>query len=218
MSKINLEYIFPTALYTTQLEGMEKIHKDLVDYIYSLLKNKKNIHRISTSGGATIRLDTNNKYVNMLCQELFPIVQEISKSLKWDLEKNELNCVDIWTVINKKNSFNTSHIHKNSILSCVYYLKIPRDKKGGNLIIKDPRNVCEFFPRPTVLKDCSYNLKSTIGSVNHNPNELVIEPEVGKMLIFPSWLEHKVTQNLSEEKDSDRIALAFNIIENKCQK
>ena len=219
MSKINLEYIFPTALYTTQLEGMEEIHKDLINYIYGLLKNKKNIYKISTSGGTTIRLDTDNKYVNMLCQELFPIVQEAAKSLKWDLEKKELNCVDIWTVINKKNSFNTEHIHKNSILSCVYYLKVPKDGKGGNFVIRDPRKVCEFFPNPTVLKDCSYNLKSTIGSVTADPNELIIEPEVGKMLIFPSWLEHRVLQNLSEEEDSDRICVAFNIIEiDKCQK
>ena len=27
MSKINLEYIFPTALYTIQLEGIEKVNK-----------------------------------------------------------------------------------------------------------------------------------------------------------------------------------------------
>ena len=48
MSKINLEYIFPTALYTIQLEGIEKVNKVLTDYIYSLkekeqekLENKK---------------------------------------------------------------------------------------------------------------------------------------------------------------------------------
>jgi len=39
------------------------------------------------------------------------------------------------------------------------------------------------------------------------------------MIVFPSWLEHRVIQNLSDEEDSDRICIAFNIIEiDKCQK
>ena len=29
--------------------------------------------------------------------------------------------------------------------------------------------------------------------------------------MFPSWLEHKVTQNLSEEEDPDRIVISFNV-------
>jgi len=219
MSKINLEYIFPTALYTTQLVGMDKINKDLINYIYILLKEDKNIYQKSSSGGITIRLDTSNKYVNALCQELFPLCKGIAKSIKWDLKNYELNCVDIWTVINKRKSFNNLHSHKNSILSCVYYLKIPKDRKGGNFVIQDPRNACEFFPQPTFLEDCSHNLKTTVCSINHNPNEMQIEPEVGKMIVFPSWLEHRVIQNLSDEEDSDRICIAFNIIEiDKCQK
>ena len=36
-------------------------------------------------------------------------------------------------------------------------------------------------------------------------------PSQGLLILFPSWLEHKVTQNLSEEEDPDRIVISFNI-------
>jgi uncharacterized protein (TIGR02466 family) len=35
-----------------------------------------------------------------------------------------------------------------------------------------------------------------------------ISPEAGALIIFPSWLEHGVNQNLT---DVDRISIAFNI-------
>ena len=36
-----------------------------------------------------------------------------------------------------------------------------------------------------------------------------ILPEEGKLLLFPSWLDHEVDQNLSQEK---RISISFNIV------
>ena len=38
--------------------------------------------------------------------------------------------------------------------------------------------------------------------------DISVEPELGKLIIFPSWLVHYVQNNLD---DSDRISIAFNI-------
>ena len=38
--------------------------------------------------------------------------------------------------------------------------------------------------------------------------ELFIVPEAGTLVIFPSWLEHGVNQNLG---NADRVSIAFNI-------
>ena len=35
-----------------------------------------------------------------------------------------------------------------------------------------------------------------------------IPPEAGTLIIFPSWLEHGVNQNLS---DAERVSMSFNI-------
>jgi uncharacterized protein (TIGR02466 family) len=41
-----------------------------------------------------------------------------------------------------------------------------------------------------------------------NSSVHTIPPEVGKLIIFPSWLDHGVNPNLS---DTDRISMSFNI-------
>ena len=41
-----------------------------------------------------------------------------------------------------------------------------------------------------------------------NSTVMSVTPEVGKLIIFPSWLVHYVEPNLD---DSDRISMAFNI-------
>jgi hypothetical protein len=41
-----------------------------------------------------------------------------------------------------------------------------------------------------------------------NSSVMTVDPAVGKLIIFPSWLVHYVEKNLD---DSDRISLAFNI-------
>lgn len=245
MSKINLEYLFPTALYTVQLEEMDQIHESLLNYIYKLkggLKGGSTEHednginklfdfetslnphqpenrrvRSSTSGGTTISLETDNEHVNSLCQKLFPIINTIGGGLGYDLKNYELNCSGIWTNINQKYSFNDSHTHNDSLLSVAYYIKVPKDGKGGNFVIKDPRTYSGFFPYPFLKEDVSSDLSlasqnpQSISCLNGKYNFKEIEPQVGKMLIFPSWLKHKVSQNLSEEEDADRIVISFNI-------
>ena len=41
----------------------------------------------------------------------------------------------------------------------------------------------------------------------NSPVQFIV-PEVGILVIFPSWLEHGVNQNLC---DADRISISFNI-------
>ena len=42
-----------------------------------------------------------------------------------------------------------------------------------------------------------------------NTNRITIKPEVGQLLLFPSWLYHGVTNHTT---DYPRISLSFNII------
>ena len=223
MSKINLEYIFPTALYSVQLDNMEKIHEDLTKYIYSLkgtdkqkLEHEK--YKASSQGGwHSSFLDTDVPQVNALCQKLFPLINPIVEGLGWDTDNYELNCDDMWSIVNPKYAYNTSHVHKNSLLSVAYYLKVPKGGNAGSFVIKDPRSFASFFPPQLLHKDKNgedirgQQPPETIGCVNGQSNAIEVDPKEGLMLIFPSWLEHKVTQNLSEEEDPDRIVISFNI-------
>tara|TARA_R110001592_G_scaffold8441_2_gene46261 strand:- start:146 stop:892 length:747 start_codon:yes stop_codon:yes gene_type:complete len=236
MSKINLEYIFPTAVYTIQLEGMDKIHKDLINHIYSLktesttaedythlkgdidsyhnhppnhLDEQGKLVESSTQGGwYTNDLDTNNIYIKPLTQKLFPLINTIGENLGWDLEKYSIYCDKMWSIVNPQYSYNTSHTHNNSILSCAYYLKIPKNMKGGEFIFEDPRTVCNFFPMPKVLENVPKTTSTTIGTTNGRCNEIAIKPEEGLLIVFPSWVAHKVRAHYN---NSNRIVLSFNL-------
>jgi uncharacterized protein (TIGR02466 family) len=222
MSKINLEFLFPTALYSIQLEKIEEIHKNLINYIYSLkekeekkLENKK--YKASTQGGwHSSFLDTDVPQVKALCQKLFPVLNSIVGGLGWNDEDFELRCSAMWSIINPKYAYNTSHTHKESLLSVSYYLKVPKGGNSGNFKIKDPRHYNTFFPAAKLKKDITPQIHPmAIGAHGGQGNSIEIEPKEGLMLVFPSWLEHKVTQNLSEEKDPDRIVISFNILQIK---
>jgi uncharacterized protein (TIGR02466 family) len=102
----------------------------------------------------------------------------------------------IWININHPYCYNSIHTHPGSYMSGVYYVKAP--KKSGDLIFKHP-SVLQALYIPNDI-------------IEHNEatcSKWFVEPEESKILFFPSWVEHEVGQNLSEE---DRISIAFNLI------
>ena len=91
----------------------------------------------------------------------------------------------MWANINDKYNYNAHHTHEG-ILSGVFYLHVPEN--SGRLILVDPavRN------HNSVIKNSNYGIK----------------PERLACIVFPSWLEHYVEPNQSDEY---RISISFNI-------
>lgn len=115
---------------------------------------------------------------------------------RWYLEQkiDESFISGMWTMINKKGHANSTHIHPDSWLSGVYYPKVPsKPELIGELCFHDPIATRTFT-------------QSFYRSVQAEVFRLT--PEEGMMVIFPSWFEHSVRANQSEE---DRISIAFNI-------
>ena len=89
-----------------------------------------------------------------------------------------------WANVNYKHSLNLAHIREGD-LSGTFHLKAPDN--SGNLI----------FINPAVR---SQSQKISI-------NNFVVVPEELAIIIFPSWLEHYVEPNKSDEQ---RITISFN--------
>lgn len=121
-------------------------------------------------------------------------VLEVANVLKWDLNQIILIINNCWAIINGKFASNLVHDHPNSLLSGVYYIKLPKD--SGGLFFHDPRVGAQRI-LPPYLEFTPW----TMPSVTYKPSE-------GTMIIFPSWLPHGVESNLSNE---DRISISFNI-------
>lgn len=165
----------------------------LVDYSYSLMNNMES-RKISNRGG------WQSGFIDQE-PEMQPLVTEINNKLEslrtiLNFEDNyELKVESMWININFPNSYNEMHIHPYSYLSGCYYIKVPEN--SGDIFFKHPAYNYMFYPYKKYFKS-----NDGISS-----NKLHIQPTLNKFLLFSSWVEHGVEQNLSNE---DRISIAFN--------
>jgi hypothetical protein len=112
-----------------------------------------------------------------------PLVDEIVDKIKqsvFEISNLEINLDNMWTHIHDKNMSTQFHNHYPSDISAVYYLSSPEG--SGALILKSELN-------------------------KYSPKQTSIKPKPGMFVIFPGFIDHGVTRNISSEK---RISLSFN--------
>ena len=197
MSEIKINKLFPVPVFEKKLDNYEQLNKDLEKYIYDLQKNDPKGQIKSNSGGwHSPFFNVKNsailqKFIASFSDYLYKV---ISGSMSWKCEPKNVVIVNMWSIINKKNTFNIRHDHPNSIMSAAYYVKAK--KNSGNITFYDPRQVKTMYHPP-------------IKEYNELSSEAVkMEPEEGKLLLFPAYLHHSVDENLS---NNDRIVISFNI-------
>lgn len=108
--------------------------------------------------------------------------------------RRQAHFLNSWVTIYPPGTYVPEHVHSNSMLSGVFYAKVPEG--SGNIIFKDPSAVAKTM----FIGD--YNQFPTVPTVYTHP------VQTGQMIIFPSWLPHLTEVNRSTE---DRIMVSFNI-------
>ena len=117
--------------------------------------------------------------------------KEIIKILDYDVE--DIAITDMWGNVLRNKEAHPPHTHSNNFLSGVYYL---HSDKAAGIQFFDPRPQSDVFvPRKT---------KKT----HNNSNLLSFNSQTNRCIIFPSWLQHWVPQNISNNK---RISIAWNV-------
>jgi uncharacterized protein (TIGR02466 family) len=113
---------------------------------------------------------------------------------QFDLDGRELKLEDIWINILPEGGIHTSHIHPHSVISGTTYVSMP---KGASAIkFEDPRSQM-MMASPVRQKDARRELKTFV----------YVEPEVGDVLLWESWLRHEVPMNMAED---ERMSVSFN--------
>ncbi|MEM8981086.1 MAG: TIGR02466 family protein [Pseudomonadota bacterium] len=116
------------------------------------------------------------------------------KDLDFDLGDRPVKLEDLWINILPEGGIHTAHIHPHSVISGTTYVAMP---KGTSAIkFEDPRHAM-MMAAPPRLRDARRELQPFI----------YVEPEVGDVLLWESWLRHEVPMNMSED---DRISVSFN--------
>jgi uncharacterized protein (TIGR02466 family) len=135
----------------------------------------------------------------------FPIFKDLVKVLdkhakafaddvEFDLGDKKLKLDSLWINILPPGGVHSSHIHPHSVISGTTYVTMP---KGASAIkFEDPRSA-RMMAAPQRKPDARPELRSFI----------YVEPEVGEVLLWESWLRHEVPLNMADE---ERISISFN--------
>lgn len=121
-------------------------------------------------------------------------VMAFAKDLAFDLGDKKLKLEDLWINILPEGGIHTAHIHPHSVISGTTYVAMPPDTSA--IKFEDPR-LAMMMAAPPRLKDAPEDLRQFI----------YVQPQVGEVLLWESWLRHEVPMNMAEE---DRISVSFN--------
>ena len=130
-----------------------------------------------------------------LVNELFVMMNDIWKEEWLDREPVLGN---MWANINPPGGYNAPHIHPNSLFSGVYYIKALEN--SGALVCNDPRPGVQLN-MPTRKKE---------RPPKHLWREVHLQPQEGRIIMFPFYLWHCVEPNQSNDI---RISVSFNFIQ-----
>lgn len=197
---------FPTQIFSFNIDknAAEGINSEVIKNIrYERSKDAKGLNKSNTPslGGWHSKgtLHTEDSY-SVITATIETLLAEVSRINMYH-DDYSLKISSMWSIINPPRSYNTSHIHPGSIFSGVYYVQVPNN--AGDIEFTDPRT-------SQTMQDIKYSTKGSRPQACWT--KTVFKPTAGQILIFPSWLYHSVTPNLSDQagNDAERIIISFN--------
>lgn len=189
-----VEYWFPTPIWFFDLDEID--NKKIVKYATKL--SKKNEGRILSNYGGWQSNDFHlNDCENEELLKLGQIVELKAQEAAVELgikPNMQVFMSNFWLNLNRKGNGNMRHMHPTSFFSAAYYVQV--SENCGRIVFEHPTSMANFWWN-SFTNTSTYATHPTIN----------YEPKVGRLLIFPSWLEHSVQPNAS---DDVRISVAFN--------
>ena len=186
---------FSTPVWASTIAEYKETNEMVYDYIKDL--HKKDIMGVVKSNvkgwhskNFNLKEEVPIKFINMIS----PNINKVFKDMDWDLNNQKTKITNMWTIINKSGAANSRHHHGNSTISAAYYVRAP--KNSGDIVFYDPR------PAPIYFHPNANGSNSLNAQVNK------ITPVEGALVLFPSYLDHSVEANLSND---ERIVISFNI-------
>ena len=194
---MNLSYsninLFPSVIHQFDVNGFNEIQDELIDFVYNMREKDPVGHTISNRRGwqsSCFSIDNENDVLKKFLTNCLAEFPPIKKSVRL--------FVSAWVNINPPEAFNMKHNHPTSDLSGVLWIKSQKD--CGNIIFDSPRSFATHQEIECYNEDFKEN--------NNYFHSFSFNPIAGRLIVFPSHLEHHVDFNESEE---DRISVSFNI-------
>lgn len=186
-----VEAIFPTPIYYSVVDNLDNISRE-IDAALS-----KTNFSYKPEWGTTHHMSDPSFSQNFIVDNNLTTFQD---TLQQHMQQyfNEMGCPkqctykikSSWSSLFKPRDFGHVHAHGYNDISGVYYHKT--NNHDGDI----------FFLSPNTHLATSYCYEHTHWVWEHKPLQ-------GKLLLFPSWLQHGIKTN---ETEDERISISFNIV------
>ena len=195
---IMLESIFPTGIMVVDdFLSLDQI-RSIVNFV-RLKEAHQNDHTVPKNAYSTF--DGTSNIINEITQSA-AMCADLENKISFVLNEYatkvlglaEVKVSNSWAHIQNHGSYIVEHTHPNSKVSGVLYLK--SDEGSNNLVFKNP-NPYNKIEAPVVHNEFNYG-NSTFPA------------KPGRVLLFPSWLEHG--SNHIQNYSTERIIISFNSI------
>jgi uncharacterized protein (TIGR02466 family) len=200
MSNGKIGYYFPTAIESSsELELAEKLLPIARKYLSdeTFLTNTWNYKNTFGTRSRLSNLPDMMFFVNFIKNKTHSFLNNCG----YDTSSLNFNVQLFFSEMFDGDS-HARHVHKNCLLSGLLYLQVPEN--SASLIVHDPRPHRKF--------QTYQELQNPINITNPEVcwDAISFKPEVGKFLMWESWLEHEVLINRSVE---GRMTAVFNVSE-----
>ncbi len=186
---------FPTPVWVTKIDKYKETNEEIFEYIKKLRKvDDKGIIKSNIKGWHSNDFDLKDTEVKNFINLISPQINKALVDMNWDINSQLIKISSMWAIINIGGAANARHHHGNSAISAAYYVRAP--KNSGDLVFYDPR------PAPVYSHPHSKEPNHLNAMVNS------ISPVEGALVLFPSYLDHSVNENVSNE---ERIVISFNV-------
>jgi uncharacterized protein (TIGR02466 family) len=190
---IEKQYIFPTQVFRSIYKDSQELQKKIVPEFLAREKSDQSPVRYTANGYTSY--GSNSDVLNdPLLEDLKLFVENcIQHCHKETKLAGEPKLDASWFSINRKYTYHEEHNHLPDLWSRVYYVQADHDHPGLTLVNGNQKS---NWPKSGI----------TELSESNSPN-VTCAAETGSLIIFPSYLLHKVEQQMV---DKERITIAFN--------
>ena len=183
-----IDNVFPLPIYYDYVDNLNEIQTELGDCAERLQYEMTDQHRMYCNDHSYQSDVIGDQGLTKFSEELSRHIMRYGDGLGFTTGKHsalsQYRIDSSWIVVYKKGNYCQVHSHGYVDFAGIYYINT--NGNDGNIYFVSPRD----SGIPCLGRSVEY------------------KPEVGKIMMWPGWLQHGVEENFT---DNDRIGLSFNI-------
>lgn len=187
--------IFPTPILICEIADPVRLNQSLIEWVQQLRAHDPGVQRTNAGGWHSRKQLADDPHAGRFVQ----VAREALSA--WAVQSFALTDppdpngwqIELWANLNQRGHYNHAHDHFRSgvIASAFYYVQCGGENVGGSTVFLNQQSVPSRIEPGVAWRDSEY----------------AVTPKDGTLMVFPSWLGHRVEPYLG---DGDRITLALN--------